>query len=105
MSQMDHLLACPRCGYEIVRIRRMKPVVQLSPEDLLKAKRAKSVEELDLSVRAYNCLKNRRIETVGELIKYSPAELMRTKNFGKRSLREISNVLAQMDLHLIGERV
>lgn len=61
---------------------------------------AKSVEELELSVRANNCLRNANITTIGELVQRTEAELMKTKNFGKKSLQEIKDELARIGLSL-----
>ena len=60
----------------------------------------KSVDELELSVRALNCLKNANIFTIGELVQKSDSEMLKTKNFGRKSLNEIKTVLAQMGLGL-----
>jgi DNA-directed RNA polymerase subunit alpha len=60
----------------------------------------RSVEELELSVRSYNCLKNANIGTIGELIQKTEAEMLKTKNFGRKSLNEIKEILAQMGLSL-----
>ena len=60
----------------------------------------RSVEELELSVRSYNCLKNANIQTIGELIQRTEAEMLRTKNFGRKSLNEIKEILASMGLSL-----
>ncbi len=60
----------------------------------------RSVEELELSVRSYNCLKNANIQTIGELVQRSEAEMLRTKNFGRKSLNEIKEILAGMGLQL-----
>jgi len=60
----------------------------------------RSVEELELSVRSYNCLKNANIATIGELIQKTEAEMLKTKNFGRKSLNEIKEILAQMGLSL-----
>lgn len=60
----------------------------------------KSVEELELSVRANNCLRNANITTIGELVQRTEAELMKTKNFGKKSLQEIKDELARIGLTL-----
>src|SRR5947209_11518353 len=49
----------------------------------------RSVEEIELSVRSYNCLKNANIQTIGELVQKSEAEMLKTKNFGRKSLNEI----------------
>jgi DNA-directed RNA polymerase subunit alpha len=60
----------------------------------------RSVEELELSVRSYNCLKNANIQTIGELVQKSEAEMLKTKNFGRKSLNEIKEILASMGLGL-----
>ncbi|MCL1893177.1 MAG: DNA-directed RNA polymerase subunit alpha [Holophagaceae bacterium] len=60
----------------------------------------KSVEELELSVRANNCLRNASITSIGELVQRTEAELMKTKNFGKKSLQEIKDELTRLGLSL-----
>lgn len=60
----------------------------------------KSVEELELSVRSYNCLKNANIRTLRELVTKTEAEMLKTKNFGRKSLNEIKEILASMGLSL-----
>ncbi len=60
----------------------------------------KKVDELELSVRSANCLKNDHITYIGDLIQKSEGEMLRTPNFGRKSLNEIKEVLAQMGLHL-----
>jgi len=60
----------------------------------------RSVNELELSVRAANCLKNANIKSIGDLVQRSENEMLRTKNFGKKSLNEIKEVLAEMGLEL-----
>jgi DNA-directed RNA polymerase subunit alpha len=60
----------------------------------------KSVDELELSVRSYNCLKNANIRTIGELVTKSEAEMLKTKNFGRKSLNEIKEILSSMNLSL-----
>jgi DNA-directed RNA polymerase subunit alpha len=60
----------------------------------------KSVEELELSVRSYNCLKNASIRTIGELVQRTEAEMLKTKNFGRKSLNEIKEILSSMNLGL-----
>ena len=64
----------------------------------------KSVEELELSVRSYNCLKNANIRTIRELVQKTEAEMLKTKNFGRKSLNEIKEILHTMGLSL-GMRV
>jgi DNA-directed RNA polymerase subunit alpha len=58
----------------------------------------RSVEELELSVRSYNCLKNANIQTIGDLVQKSEAEMLRTKNFGRKSLNEIREILGNLNL-------
>jgi DNA-directed RNA polymerase subunit alpha len=60
----------------------------------------RSVEELELSVRSYNCLKNANIQTIGELVQKTEAEMLKTKNFCRKSLNEIKEILASMGLSL-----
>jgi DNA-directed RNA polymerase subunit alpha len=60
----------------------------------------RSVEELELSVRSYNCLKNAEIRTIRDLVQRSEAEMLKTKNFGRKSLNEIKEILAEMGLSL-----
>ncbi len=60
----------------------------------------KKVDELELSVRSANCLKNDNIVYIGDLIQKTEAEMLRTPNFGRKSLNEIKAVLAEMGLHL-----
>jgi DNA-directed RNA polymerase subunit alpha len=64
----------------------------------------KSVEELELSVRSYNCLKNANIRTIRELVQKTEGEMLKTKNFGRKSLNEIKEILHSMGLSL-GMRV
>lgn len=59
-----------------------------------------SVEELELSVRSYNCLKNANIQTIGDLVVRSEANMLNTKNFGRKSLNEIKEILDSMGLAL-----
>jgi DNA-directed RNA polymerase subunit alpha len=58
------------------------------------------VDELELSVRSANCLKNDNIVYIGDLIQKTEAEMLRTPNFGRKSLNEIKEVLTNMGLHL-----
>jgi DNA-directed RNA polymerase subunit alpha len=60
----------------------------------------KSVDEMELSVRSYNCLKNANIRTIGELVQKTEAEMLKTKNFGRKSLNEIKEILGGMGLSL-----
>jgi DNA-directed RNA polymerase subunit alpha len=69
-------------------------------DDRLSEHLSRSVEELELSVRSYNCLKNASIRTIGELVQKTEAEMLKTKNFGRKSLNEIKEILAVMGLSL-----
>jgi len=60
----------------------------------------RKVDELELSVRSANCLKNDNIVYIGDLVQKTEAEMLRTPNFGRKSLNEIKEVLANMGLHL-----
>jgi len=60
----------------------------------------RSVEELELSVRSANCLKNANIRLIGDLVQRSEAEMLKTQNFGRKSLNEIKDILAEMGLTL-----
>lgn len=62
--------------------------------------RDKSIDELELSVRSYNCLKNANIRTLGDLVVRTESEMLKTKNFGRKSLNEIKEVLAGLGLTL-----
>jgi DNA-directed RNA polymerase subunit alpha len=64
----------------------------------------KSVEELELSVRSYNCLRNANIKTIRELVQKTEGDMLKTKNFGRKSLNEIKDILGTMGLGL-GMRV
>jgi DNA-directed RNA polymerase subunit alpha len=76
--------------------------VEETPEDVkdLQKKLLRSVDELELSVRSYNCLKKTNIETIGELVQKTEAEMLKTKNFGRKSLNEIKEILKTMGLSL-----
>jgi DNA-directed RNA polymerase subunit alpha len=60
----------------------------------------RSVDELELSVRSANCLQQANIKTIGDLVQRSEAEMLKTKNFGRKSLKEIKEILAEMGLSL-----
>ncbi|MEK7197310.1 MAG: DNA-directed RNA polymerase subunit alpha [Nitrospirota bacterium] len=66
----------------------------------LNANLLKSVNELELSVRSYNCLKNANIKTIADLVQKTENEMLKTKNFGRKSLNEIKEILTVMGLHL-----
>ena len=58
----------------------------------------RSVDELELSVRSANCLQNANINYIGELVQKTESEMLKTKNFGRKSLKEIKEILAEMGL-------
>ena len=79
-----------------------------SPEDLDAVVQApvlnenlwRSVSELELSVRSINCLQNAKIETIGDLVQKTEPQMLKTKNFGRKSLNEIKEILVAMGLSL-----
>jgi len=73
---------------------------QGSDEPLINKNLLRKVDELELSVRSANCLKNDNIVYIGDLVQKTEAEMLRTPNFGRKSLNEIKEVLANMGLHL-----
>jgi DNA-directed RNA polymerase subunit alpha len=77
------------------------PTKRVNEEKLKIAKNlTKSVEELELSVRSYNCLKNANIKSIMELVGKSDSEMLKTRNFGRKSLNEIKEILEEMGLSL-----
>ena len=58
----------------------------------------RSVEDLELSVRSANCLKNAGINTIGELVQRTEADMLKTKNFGRKSLSELKDILSEYGL-------
>ncbi len=75
--------------------------IELTPEEKqLQKILAISIEELELSVRSYNCLKNANIRSLGELAARSEGEMLKTRNFGRKSLMEIKDKLSQHNLEL-----
>lgn len=75
------------------------PVVIEQTTDEINENLYKSVDELELSVRSANCLKNADIRLIGDLVQKTESEMLRTKNFGRKSLNEIKEILSQMGLH------
>ena len=73
---------------------------EVSPEPVFNKNLLRKVDELELSVRSANCLKNDNIIYIGDLVQKTEQEMLRTPNFGRKSLNEIKEVLAQMGLHL-----
>ena len=77
----------------------MRPEVDM-PEPAFNPNLLRKVDELELSVRSANCLKNDNIVYIGDLVQKTEQEMLRTPNFGRKSLNEIKEVLSHMDLHL-----
>ena len=76
------------------------PIEAPRTEEKLNENLFRSVDELELSVRSANCLQNANIKTIGDLVQKSEAEMLKTKNFGRKSLKEIKEILAEMGLSL-----
>ncbi len=74
--------------------------IEEESQEEINANLLRSVDELELSVRSMNCLQTANIKLIGDLVQRSEAEMLRTKNFGRKSLKEIKNVLAEMGLSL-----
>jgi DNA-directed RNA polymerase subunit alpha len=77
-----------------------EPIELETEEEPLNENLFRSVEELELSVRSANCLQNANIHLIGELVQKTEAEMLKTKNFGRKSLKEIKEILADMGLSL-----
>jgi len=79
-----------------------EPAAEATPvaEAALNENLFRSVDELELSVRSANCLQNANIKTIGDLVQRTEAEMLKTKNFGRKSLKEIKEILAEMGLSL-----
>jgi DNA-directed RNA polymerase subunit alpha len=77
-----------------------RPAEEQKPDLAFNPVLLKKVDELELSVRSANCLKNDNIVYIGDLIQKTESEMLRTPNFGRKSLNEIKAVLAEMGLHL-----
>jgi DNA-directed RNA polymerase subunit alpha len=79
-----------------------EPVMVEAPKEEAKLNENlfRSVDELELSVRSANCLQQANIKTIGDLVQKSEAEMLKTKNFGRKSLKEIKEILAEMGLSL-----
>lgn len=83
-----------------------EPIVEDTPEEVdedvlkMREKLERSVEELELSVRSSNCLRQAEIRTIGDLVRKTEPEMLKYRNFGRKSLKEIQDVLQEMGLHL-----
>ncbi len=81
-------------------VEEVKGEVQESPRESFNPNLFRRIDELELSVRSANCLENADIKFIGELVQRSEAEMLRTKNFGRKSLNEIKEILTTMGLNL-----
>ena len=100
-KHLNPFVKCTELGREIPQAEIVRPEIE-SPEDArmreLREKLAQPVSVLDPSVRAANCLEIEGIRTVGDLVRRPEAEMLKVKNFGKTSLRELKKKLAEMGL-------
>lgn len=85
-------------GEQLV-VEREEPVSE-EPKKKLNDNLFRRIDELELSVRSANCLENADIKYIGELVQKTEAEMLRTKNFGRKSLNEIKEILTEMGLGL-----
>jgi DNA-directed RNA polymerase subunit alpha len=81
-------------------VEEVKGEVQESPRESFNPNLFRRIDELELSVRSANCLENADIKFIGELVQRTEAEMLRTKNFGRKSLNEIKEILTTMGLGL-----
>lgn len=81
-------------------VEEEEPEKELEPEKKLNDNLFRRIEEIELSVRSANCLENADIKYIGELVQKTEAEMLRTKNFGRKSLNEIKEILSEMSLGL-----
>ncbi len=95
-DHFDLLMVFPESAPETEEVERDEARPRAEFNDNL----FRNVDELELSVRASNCLKTANIRTIADLVQKSEAELLKTKNFGKKSLNEIKTILGEMGLHL-----
>lgn len=86
-------------NFEIVEEEEKREAISAETEAMVE-NLMKSVDELELSVRAQNCLRNANIKTIKDLVLKTEQEMLKTKNFGRKSLQEIKNILAEMGLRL-----
>jgi len=96
---IEHLDLFILCNGSDDKDESVETFTEIDKEDI-KDLLMKTIEELELSVRAYNCLKNANIKTIFDLVQKTEHELLKTKNFGRKSLNEIMNLLHSHGLHL-----
>ncbi|MCE5194609.1 MAG: DNA-directed RNA polymerase subunit alpha [Nitrospiraceae bacterium] len=98
IEHMEHFIF--EEDYEESELDKISSAVVMSEGSALNPNLLKSVNELELSVRSYNCLKNADIKTILELVQKTEPEMLKTKNFGRKSLNEIKEILHTMGLSL-----
>ncbi|MGO9613439.1 MAG: DNA-directed RNA polymerase subunit alpha [Dissulfurispiraceae bacterium] len=96
---IDHLDLFIFVEQEETRLDQAGSAQMVSTNPLLNENLLKNIDELELSVRAYNCLKNANIKTIADLVQKTEHEMLRTKNFGRKSLNEIKEILNSMGLN------
>ena len=92
---MDHLEIVADINEEVVD---MDNIIKESGQEKEKSDHQMAIEDLDLSVRSYNCLKRAGIQTVDELTQKTEEEMMRVRNLGKKSLKEVKEKLIELGL-------
>jgi DNA-directed RNA polymerase subunit alpha len=85
---------------ELISLEESGGAQSFSENPVFNSNLLKSVDELELSVRANNCLKNASIKTIADLVQKTEHEMLKTKNFGRKSLNEIKEILHSMGLRL-----
>ena len=95
MLLKDHLVTFINAEESLLEEDPAEEDEEMSAMDTLLAK---PIEELELSVRSANCLKNANIQTLRDLVRKTEKEMMETKNFGKKSLEELQDILSQLGL-------
>jgi len=95
----DHLDLFVRVEDEIIHVKEVEEeVAEISPLSEIEEKLDKSIEELELSVRSYNCLEAAGIKTIRDLVQKTESEMLKYRNFGRKSLNEIKSILKNMNL-------
>ena len=95
----DHLPVFVAIEEEIKEIQKYEAEEEeVSPLAELEEKLEKSIEELELSVRSFNCLQAAGIKTIRDLVQKTESEMLKYRNFGRKSLQEIKNILKDMGL-------
>lgn len=99
-DQLNVFAGAEEIAHEESPVSVAKQVVSADDKPRANENLYRRIDELELSVRSSNCLENANIKYIGELVQKSEAEMLRTKNFGRKSLNEIKEILAEMGLSL-----